>query len=379
MTARHRVWIRVIEVSLLCLAGGTAAAGPTPTHQAQREVLPEGVVPKHYELALAPDAEALTFSGTVSISSDVSAPTSSVTLNAAGLTFDHARIDGGPDARVTLDAKLGRATLDFGRRIAPGQHTLAIDYHGAIGRSTQGFFAMDYPGPGGPRRTLATNFEPAHARTLLPCWDEPARKATFTVSVDVPKDRMAISNMPVARASALSPTLQRVSFAESPRMSTYLLFLAVGDFERVQNRVDGAVVGIVVKRGDTPRAAYALDQATKLLHYYNGYFGVPYPLPKLDLIAAPGEIYRGAMENWGAIFYSQDNPLCDPGTSTERDRQSVFLVVSHEMAHQWFGGLVPMASSSDLSLNEGFARWMQTYAAGDLHPEWETGLQAARI
>src|SRR5258708_5424095 len=108
MTARHRVWIRVIEVSLLCLPGGTAAAGPTPTHQAQREVLPEGVVPKHYELALAPDAEALSFSGTVSISIDVSAPTSSVTVNAAGLTFDHAPIDAGPAPRAPFDANLGR-------------------------------------------------------------------------------------------------------------------------------------------------------------------------------------------------------------------------------------------------------------------------------
>jgi len=120
-----------------------------------------------------------------------------------------------------------------------------------IGRATQGFFAMDYTGPDGPRRTLATNFEPGDARDLLPCWDEPARKATFTVSIDVPKDRMAVSNMPVAAVTSLSPATQRVRFQQTPKMSTYLLFVGVGDFERIQNRVDGVDIGIVVKRGDT--------------------------------------------------------------------------------------------------------------------------------
>ncbi len=136
---------------------------------------------------------------------------------------------------------------------------------------------------------------------------------------------------------------------------------------------------MVVKRGDTAKAAYALDQAGKVLHYYNGYFGVHYPLPKLDLIAAPGEISGGSMENWGAIFYSQQHLLFDPKTSTESDRQLVFMVVAHEMAHQWFGDLVTMAWWDNLWLNEGFARWMQTYSADDLHPEWKTGLRALEI
>jgi aminopeptidase N len=160
-------------------------------------------------------------------------------------------------------------------------------------------------------------------------------------------------------------------------MSTYLLFLAIGDFERVHQSVAGVDVGVIVKRGDTGKTGYALQQATRLLGYYNDYFGVGYPLPKLDLIAAPGEIQGGSMENWGAIFYSQHHLLFDEKTSTELDRQLVFLVVAHEMAHQWFGDLVTMAWWEDLWLNEGFARWMQTYAADDLHPEWETGLQAA--
>ena len=364
--------IRLSHLALLCFVTA-AVADPV------REVLPDTVVPTHYDLALSPDAEALTFSGKVAISLDVRAATSDLVLNAVGLTFQHATIDGGPEAIVTLQEKTGRAALRFHTPIPKGQHVLTIAYTGKIGRSTLGFFAMDYAGPNGPRRTLATNFEPAYARTLLPCWDEPDRKATFSVSVDAPKDQMALSNMPVADVTPLSGKLQRVRFAESPRMSTYLLFLGVGDFERIHKAVDGVDVGVVVKRGDTSKAAYALEQAVALLHYYNDYFGVRYPLPKLDLIAAPGEIDGGSMENWGAIFYSQQHVLFDSARSTESDRRLVFLVVAHEMAHQWFGDLVTMSWWDNLWLNEGFARWMQTFAADDLHPEWETGLLASSI
>jgi aminopeptidase N len=373
---------RLVGLVLISTAGIVMAATPAtmpPKKTSSREVLPDNVIPVHYELALSPDTEALTFHAEVAITVDVRIETAAITLNAVGLDFDHAAVDGDKEGTVESDEKLGRATITVGAPLPPGRHVLSIDYHGKIGRSTLGFFAMDYTGPDGPRRTLATNFEPAAARQLLPCWDEPARKATFTLSVVAPKDRMAISNMPVAEVTSLSASLQRVRFAQTPKMSTYLLFVGVGDFERIHSTVDGVDVGVIVKRGDTGKAAYALEQAGKILHYYNGYFGTPFPLPKLDLIAAPGQISGGSMENWGAIFYSQNHLLFDPASSTERDRQLVFLVVSHEMAHQWFGDLVTMAWWSDLWLNEGFARWMQTFAADDLHPEWQTGLQAMSI
>jgi aminopeptidase N len=355
------------------------AEAPAALEHAVREALPSEVVPVHYDLHVSPDADALTFNGRVSITVDVRGATPAVVLNASGLVLDRATLDGAGDAVVSLDPGQARATLRFAAPLAAGRHALMIDYHGKIGRSTLGFFAMDYASPAGARRTLATNFEPASAREFLPCWDEPGRKATFTMTVDAPKDRMAISNMPVAEITPLSPAMQRVRFAETPKMSTYLLFLSVGDFERVHRPVDGVDVGVVVKRGDTDKAGYALDQAGALLHYYNGYFGVNYPLPKLDLIAAPGQIAGGSMENWGAIFYSQHHLLFDERKSTESDRQLVFTVVAHEMAHQWFGDLVTMSWWDDLWLNEGFARWMQSFAADDLHPEWETGLRAATI
>lgn len=205
--------------------------------------------------------------------------TRTVVRNARELSLESAQVDGRGATAITLDAALGRATLSFPAPLRRGQHHLAIRYHGVIGRATTGFFAMDYAGRDGPRRTLATNFEPAYARALLPCWDEPALKATFSVSVVTPRGRTAISNMPVAQVTALPGGTQRVRFAITPRMSTYLLFLAVGDFERVHESVHGVDVGVVVKRGDVAKAAFALGQAVRLLHYYDEYFGVRYPLP----------------------------------------------------------------------------------------------------
>ncbi|HSY30196.1 MAG TPA: M1 family metallopeptidase, partial [Burkholderiaceae bacterium] len=238
---------------------------------------------------------------------------------------------------------------------------------------------MDYKTKDGSQRTLATNFEPADERQFMPSWDEPGRKATFSLTVDVPSNRMAVSNMPIESTEVLSSGISRIHFYRTPKMSTYLIFLAIGDFERIGEKVGATEVGVVVKRGDIDKARLALSYATRLISYYNDYFDTPYPLPKLDLIAAPGAITGGAMENWGANFYSQTALLFDPKTSTEGNRQRVFLAVSHEMAHQWFGDLVTMGWWDTLWLNEGFARWMQTKAAVDLYPEWETGLQAMAI
>ncbi|HEX4158416.1 MAG TPA: M1 family metallopeptidase, partial [Rhizomicrobium sp.] len=322
-----------IRLALIVVAALLAAA-PSPADAAP-QLLPDDVVPVHYNLSVAPDASALTWQGKVVVGVLVRRPTSDVVLNAEDLVFDRVTLDGTRDGTTTFDIGLGRATLHFSAPIAPGAHMLAIDYHGKISRETLGFFAMDYQTSTGPQRTLATNFEPASARKFLPCWDEPARKATFSLTVDVPADRTAVSNMPVQTEEQLSPATKRVRFVMTPRMSTYLLFLGIGDFERIHRIVEGVDVGVVVKRGDTAKAAYALDQAALLLHYYDNYFGYHYPLPKLDLIAAPGEIEGGSMENWGAIFFSQGELLFDPAKSTEPERQDVFEVVSHEMSHQW--------------------------------------------
>ena len=384
--ARGFPWYFLLMKRMLLLAAFLAfGALSRNAAAAEREQLPSGVTPVHYDLAIIPDADKLTFSGRVRITVDVKAATPAIVLNANELVLDQALLDkedspaGVEDSArdLALDVKLQRATLTFSHPVAAGSHTLTIDYHGTIGRAAEGFFAMDYDSPAGKRRTLCTQFEPTDERRFMPSWDEPALKATFSISVDVPADRMAVSNMPVASTETLPDGRKRVHFATTPKMSTYLLFLGIGDFERIATKVDGTDIGVVVSRGDGEKGRYGLDEAARLLHYYNEYFGIPYPLPKLDLIAAPGSFASfGAMENWGAIFYAQYALLFDPKSSTEANRRTVFTDIAHEMAHQWFGDLVTMAWWDDLWLNEGFATWMENKAGEVLHPEWKTKIRA---
>ena len=342
--------------------------------------LPRGVTPLHYILSLTPDAAAATFKGEAAIKVAVDTPTASITFNALDLAFGAAAIEGaGGSKQVTrkidIDAATQTATVHFARPLAKGEYLLRIDYSGKIGTQATGLFSLDYDTPQGRQRALYTQFENSDARSMLPSWDEPDYKATFALDVIVPSGQMAVGNMPIVSSEELGNGKKHVRFATTPRMSTYLLFFGLGDFERATKMADGTEIGVITKKGALAQSRFALDESAALLREYNDYFGVRYPLPKLDNIAAPGRSqFFGAMENWGAVFTFEYGLLLDPAISTQSDKENIYTTLSHEMAHQWFGDLVTMRWWDDLWLNEGFASWMESRTTQRLHPEWNTAL-----
>lgn len=381
--------------SLLPAALALALAGPAfaaPVNQAvstkaaaeATTQLPRGVRPLHYDIALTPDARSASFTAQVTIELEVQAPTRSITLNAAELRFTRAALrpaSGGAarEARIAVDEEAQTATFSVDRPLAQGRYRLALDYSGVIQTQAVGLFSLDYEGAGGKKRALFTQFENSDARRMIPSWDEPAYKATFALQATIPAGQMAVSNMPVEQTTALPDGRAIVRFADSPKMSTYLLFFALGDFERATASVDGTELGVVTRRGALDQARFALDSSKDILRDYNDYFGVRYPLPKLDNVAGPGRSqFFAAMENWGAIFSFEYALLLDPKIATQVDREEVFATAAHEIAHQWFGNLVTMRWWDDLWLNEGFASWMEGRMTARLHPEWQTALNAVR-
>jgi aminopeptidase N len=369
-----------LALAALPLQQAAAAQKAAATTEATTQ-LPRGVIPSHYEISLTPDAANSRFTARATITVNVTKATSSITLNAAGLSFQSASLapalgSAAQKATVSVDEQAQTASFAFERPLAPGLYKLAIDYSGVIGTQAVGLFSLDYPGADGkPQRALYTQFENSDARRMIPSWDEPAYKASFTLEVTVPAGQMAVSNMPAAATVTLPDGRQKVSFAKTPKMSTYLLFFALGDFERASTRVEGTELGVVTRRGAIEQARFALDSSKDILREYNNYFGVRYPLPKLDNIAGAGRSqFFGAMENWGAIFTFEYALLFDPANSTQHDKQEIFATAAHEMAHQWFGDLVTMRWWDDLWLNEGFASWMESRMTARLHPEWNTRL-----
>ena len=318
--------LTVVALALLWTSADLAAAESA----ARPGRLPMGIAPLHYDIHVEPDAAALTTRGAVSIDVVVERPSDTVVLNALDLEIHSALADTDNPASVRLDASAQTATLKFAHPLAAGPHRLHLEYSGKIEQTASGLFAVDYPAEGGEQRILTTQFEVADARRFAPMWDEPAAKATFTLEVVIPKGQSAYSNMPVASSTEANGK-QVVRFATSPRMSSYLLHLTIGDLQRISRTVAGVEIGIVTRKGAAEKGRFALDTAAEILPWYNDYFGTPYPLPKLDMIAVPGTSqFFGAMENWGAIMYFEQALLLDPRLSSESDRLNVHDAVAHE-------------------------------------------------
>jgi len=358
-------------VRILFLAAILLAAGPA---SAQR--LSGNVVPEHYTLWFAPDLEKETFRGRESIEVVLTEPTSAITLHAAEIAFGEVTITAGgrtQTARVTTDTARETATFTVPQPIAEGRATIQVAYTGLLNDKLRGFYISKANG----RKYAVTQMEATDARRAFPSFDEPAYKATFDISLMVDAGDTALSNgRQLSDTPGPEPGKHTLNFARTPKMSTYLAAMIVGDFVCREGASDGIPIRVCSTPDKLGLTAFALDAAQQQLAFYNNYFGIRYAFGKLDIIAVP-DFSAGAMENAGAITFRERLLLVDPANSSVNVRKRVASIVSHEIAHQWFGNLVTMKWWDDIWLNEGFATWMANKPVAVWKPEWRVELDDA--
>jgi aminopeptidase N len=335
--------------------------------------LPKDVVPTDYAVRIVPDIDKLTFAGTETVKLNVRRHVRQLVLNALELKIEAASIDGNelPRSAIKIDTKSELLTLALPSELPTGEHTLALRFAGIINQQGQGLFYMRYQeqGTGARKIMLGSQFEATDARRFFPCWDEPVFRARFQLTAVLPENWLAVSNMPVESEDKIAGG-KEVRFAATPPMSSYLNVFVAGELESIESRSGPTQLRVIATKGKAEMGRYALEATGQILRYYNDYFGVAYPLPKLDQIALPGG-FGGAMENWGGITYYESKLLFDPKSSSEETKQDIYEVLAHEMAHQWFGDLVTMAWWDNLWLNEGFASWMGSKCTAHFNPQWE--------
>ncbi|XP_067083811.1 LOW QUALITY PROTEIN: endoplasmic reticulum aminopeptidase 2-like [Osmerus mordax] len=340
--------------------------------------LPGYIVPLHYHLLLHPDLTSLTFSGSVRIQVLVQNDTNWVVLHSKGLTVTAATVLDQNMAHLSdqvlpvLHNTPQEQVAIFSPRVLSGgqKYFLYLEFGAELKDGFYGFYKSTYKTSTGETRTLAsTHFEPTSARSAFPCFDEPSFKANFSIRIRRSPGHIALSNMPRERSVALAGGAVEDQFAVSVRMSTYLVAFVICDFKSVSAVTSSGVqVSVYASPEKVQETHYALEAAVTLLDFYEKYFNIPYPLPKLDLIAIP-DFQSGAMENWGLTTYRETSLLHDPLTSSASDQLWVTMVIAHELAHQWFGNLVTMQWWNDIWLNEGFARYMEHVSLEPTYPQ----------
>ncbi len=341
--------------------------------------LPSHINPEHYKILLKPDLNEFTFTGEETISLVLEKPTKQIVLHAAELEIESAEfIHQNQETwvgKTSYDKKAETAILTFPKKLTADKGQLKLIFRGILNDKMRGFYRSRYEVGGKVKHLATTQFESTDARRAFPCFDEPAKKAVFEVSLMIPKGTKAISNTVETAVKEHEGDYQIIEFAPTPKMSTYLLAFIVGDFEYIEEeRGKGKKVRVFTTPGKKAQAKFALDVAIKCLNFYEDYFGIELPFPVLDMIAIP-DFAAGAMENWGAVTYRESALLIDEGRSSTGNKQWVALVIAHELAHMWFGDLVTMKWWTHLWLNEGFASFIEYLAIDSIFPQWDIWTQ----
>jgi aminopeptidase N len=349
-----------------------------------REALPNNVHFKNYQIELTPNFDTFRYHGTEVITLSVIGATDTIVLNSLEIEVTSASVnkDGvSANAEISYDDQTQRVILKFPHVQLieqAGEYELYVEFTGTHNDQMAGFYRSKYTDDRGVERYMVTTqFEATDARRAFPCGDEPSLKATFDITLNVPKHLTALSNMPVAdeQQHPNDPNLKTVRFQRTPIMSTYLLAFYVGDVEYIENVIhkpvskDPLKVRVYAPPGKAEQGQFALKLASDVLLFFSKYFGTEYPLPKMDLIAIP-DFSAGAMENWGLVTFRTKYLLYEDGITSAKMKATIAYIICHELAHQWFGNLVTMEWWSDLWLNEGFATWVGWMATDHFFPEW---------
>ena len=343
--------------------------------------LPKHVVPKRYEIRLAPDLGAAGFEGEERIEIEVLHATTQIVMHAVELGVHSASIspgwasvgDDGPEAALAfdLDAPSEFLILRSARELEPGQYSVVLSFSGVLNDRLCGFYRSTFEDDQGDEHVIATTqFEETDARRAFPCFDEPALKAVFSITIDVPEGLSAYSNSGEIASVALPGGGRRVTFGDTISMSTYIVAFVVGPLEATAPvTASGVAIRVVHVPGKSHLTGLAVECAAHALQFFGDYFGIPYPSDKLDLVALP-DFAAGAMENLGCVTFREAILLADPDSSSRIERQRLAEVVEHEIAHMWFGDLVTMDWWNGIWLNEAFATFMALRCQDDFRPEW---------
>lgn len=337
--------------------------------------LPRTVLPSRYELTLEPDLSAARFAGEVAVSVEVKEPVGEIVLNAKELEIDEVWLeqDGTRiEASATFETETERCLLKLSAVAQPGSWTLRSRFRGVLNDKLEGFYRSSFKDASGSERVLATTqFESTDARLAFPCWDEPDLKATFAVTLVVPEGVLALSNSAEVSDEPTGDGRRRVVFAETMKMSTYLVAFVVGPLGITEPAdAGGTPLRVAYPPGRDGLTDFALESGKFALNYFAGYYDIGYPADKLDLVAIP-DFAAGAMENLGCITFRETALLVDPEAATQQELQRVADVVHHEIAHMWFGDLVTMRWWNGLWLNEAFATFMEMKCTDAFRPQWD--------
>jgi len=338
--------------------------------------LPQSVIPSHYAIAMTPDLRNETFRGEETIDVDVREPVSSIVLHDIGIDIVTATVtqNGTAIAATRADGPDDESiSLKLAQPVGVGPASMHIVFAGKLNPRLRGFYLSHTT----KRKYAVTQFEATDARRAFPSFDEPAMKATFDITLNVDDGDTAISNGKIVSDTRIAGGKHAIKFSTTPRLSTYLVAMLVGDFQCISGGVDGVPIRVCGTPGKEPLGRFALAAAEQSISFYDRYYGIKYPFGKLDLVGVP-DFEAGAMENAGAVTFRETSLFVDEATVSPEQRRRVAETVAHEIAHMWFGDLVTMKWWDDIWLNEGFATFMSNKPISAWKPEWHLDVDASR-